>query len=81
MSRPGKQNSRSYLSDEIRQTLEVKALLIELNQRRIEVKRIAWETGNKRLFEQAEAMKKALIKIKKIHSRYWHELNIQLDDD
>jgi len=77
----GKRNSRSCLNDELRAVLDLKALVIELNERRINVKRMAWQTGNRDLYREAEAIKCALIKMKRIYSRYWHGLNVELHDD
>ena len=81
MSRRGKHNSRSYLNDEVRAVLDLKALMIDLNDRRKAVKRRAWETGDKDLYREAEAMKSALVKMKEIYSRYWDGLNIELQSD
>jgi len=81
MSQKGKHNSRSYLNDEIRAVLDLKALVLGLNDCRIRIKRIAWETGNRQLYQEAEAMKSALIKTKRIYSRYWHGLEVELNKD
>lgn len=81
MARKGKQNSRSHLRDEIRAIEDVKALLIELNQQRIAIKRAAWASGDEDTYRTVEKQKVTLIRLKRIFSRYYHELNVQLEEE
>lgn len=81
MSERGKRNSRSALREEIRAVENLKAQVIHLNEQRLAIKRIAWETGNADLFERAAEMKVTLIRLKKIYSRYYTDLAIQLEDN
>lgn len=81
MARDGKQNSRSYLREEIRAVEDIKALLIELNQQRIKVKRAAWHAGDQEIYAIAEKQKQTLLKLKRIFSRYYMDLQVQLEEE
>lgn len=81
MAQNGKANSRSYLRDERRAVEDLKALMIDINQCRINIKRLAWQTADRELFSEAEAIKTALVKMKRIYNRYWHDLTIELEED
>jgi hypothetical protein len=81
MAREGKRNSRSYLREEIRAIEDVKALLIELNQQRIAIKRAAWASGDEEAYRTVQKQKVTLIRLKRIFSRYYTDLNVQLEEE
>lgn len=77
----GKRNSRSNVREEIREIENIKALFIELNSQRIKIKRAAFDTGSKEAFRAAEKQRIALIRLKRIFSRYYTDLNVQLEEE
>lgn len=79
--RTGNQHAGSAVREEIRAIEDVKALLIELNQQRIAIKRAAWATGDEEAYRTVQKQKVTLIKLKRIFSRYYHELNVQLEEE
>lgn len=81
MAKDGKQNSRSYLREEIRAIEDIKALLAELNQQRVATKRAAWQAGDAEIYQIAERQKETLIRLKRIFSRYYTDLQVQLDEE
>lgn len=79
--RSGKQHSHSAVRREIQRTEDIKALLIDLNDQRKKIRWIAWSLGNEEAYAAAEKQEKALRKLNEIFSRYYADLQLELEKE
>lgn len=79
--RTGKKHANSSVRKEIQSVEDIKALLDELNEQRITIKRAAWDGGDEKIFSTVEKQKVTLIMLKRIMSRYYTDLNVQLEEE
>jgi hypothetical protein len=79
--RKGKQNSASADRRRVRLLEDALALLLDVDQARITIKRAAWETGQSEIYQASERQRAALAKLKAALSERWHYLMSDLEEN
>lgn len=77
--RKGKANARSEDRQRLRTLEDVLALLIDVDEERVRIKRTAWETGQAEVYQASERQRKALERLKARLSDRWHYLMSDLN--
>jgi hypothetical protein len=83
-NKPDRSGKRNGQSPEWRRlfTLEdALALLLDVDQARITIKRAAWETGQSEIYQASERQRAALAKLKAALSERWHYLMSDLEEN
>lgn len=78
--RKGKANARSSDRERLRTLEDVIALLLDVDQERVTIKRTAWELGQPDIYQASERQRKALERLKAALSDRWHYLMNDLEE-
>lgn len=79
--RKGRGHARSDDWQRLRTLEDIMALLIDVDEQRVRIKRAAWATGHTEVYQAAERQAKELEKLRARLSERWHELFGELDRD
>lgn len=72
--RNGRANARSEDWERLRTLEDILALLQDVDEERVRIKRAAWETGQKDIYQASERQRAALERLKARLSARWYEL-------
>lgn len=78
--RTGKRNGHSREWQRIFTVEDVIALLLDVDEARIIIKRAAWETGQTDIYQASERQKAALEKLRAWASEKWYQLSGELGE-
>lgn len=78
--RNGKQNAASAERKRIRALEDALALLLDIDEQRVRIKRAAWETGQKDIYQASERQRAALERLKARLSERWYQLFGELEE-
>lgn len=79
--RSGKRNSRSPEWQRLTTLEDVIALLLDVDEERVKIKRTAWDIGQADIYQASERQRKALERLKARLSERWHYLMEDLQED
>jgi hypothetical protein len=72
--RKGRANARSNDRERLRTLEDTLALLLDVDQERVTIKRTAWELGQPDIYQASERQRKALERLKAALSERWYYL-------
>lgn len=78
--RAGRRNSASADRRRLRALEDALALLLDVDQERVRIKRVAYDLAQTEIYQAAERQKKALARLKAALSERWHYLMSDLED-
>lgn len=79
--RTGKRNGNSREWQRIFILEDVMALLLDVEEARITIKRAAWETGQAEIYQASERQRAALERLRALLSEKWYQLSGELGNN